>query len=136
MYAYGPCCYQVVEWVLGNVQSVWTDQQWQQRVASPAAFLKHYMPVQYSPQGLPEVPSLPTLYLSSVQLAGADEIEIRSFSIHAVTGHVDCKNISICSFLQWKELLSLQCKNAMAARSEGACRAGRHSTTCTSSAAC
>ena len=46
---------QVVEWVLGSVRSAWTAPEWQQHVASPAAFLKHYMPVERSPQGTAEV---------------------------------------------------------------------------------
>ena len=46
---------QVVEWVLGNVRSAWTDPQWQQHVASPAAFLKRYMPVEHGLNGSPEV---------------------------------------------------------------------------------
>ena len=46
---------QVVEWVLGSVRSAWTDPEWRQHVASPAAFLKHYMPVECSPQSSAEV---------------------------------------------------------------------------------
>ena len=46
---------QVVEWVLGSVRSAWTAPAWQQHVASPAAFLKHYMPVERSLQGAAEV---------------------------------------------------------------------------------
>ena len=46
---------QVVEWVLGSVRSTWTAPEWGQHVASPAAFLAHYMPVEQSPQGVAEV---------------------------------------------------------------------------------
>ena len=84
----GSCTKQVVEWVLGSVQSVWTDPHWQQHVALPAAFLKHYMPVQYSPEGSPEVPSLPALYeyLLLAHLASTHKSEDLSSGIHTVTG--------------------------------------------------
>ena len=44
-----------MEWVLGSVRGAWTAPEWQQHVASPAAFLKHYMPVEHGPQGSAEV---------------------------------------------------------------------------------
>ena len=87
--------------MLGNVKSVWTDQRWQQHVASPAAFLKHYMPVQYSPQGTPEVPPLPALheYLLLAHLNSTHKTEDLSSGIHTVTGRFECKTCSRCSFL-------------------------------------
>ncbi len=41
--------------MLSSVRSAWTAPEWQQHVASPAAFLQHYMPVEHSTQGAAEV---------------------------------------------------------------------------------
>lgn len=37
------------------MRSAWTAPEWYQHVASPAAFLAHYMPVEQSPQFIAEV---------------------------------------------------------------------------------
>ena len=49
--------WQVVEWVLGSIRTVWMDAAWQQHLASSSAFLGRFMPLRAS-QGTVEVRGL------------------------------------------------------------------------------
>ena len=45
---------QVAEWVLADARAAWCQPEWQQRLASCAAFLDSYMPLHTSQQGAVE----------------------------------------------------------------------------------